>query len=91
MSGNRSPGADGTMTMRDDSQRTPVTDEPGPGARVVDSADRVWINTAFDDPYRPGACNWELEEAIRRGEFEPESWIRVCQFGPVFETDTRKK
>jgi hypothetical protein len=55
-----------------------TAEEPGPGVRVTDEYGRVWINTADEDS--PGAANWELEEAMARGFFEPESWTRVCQY-----------
>lgn len=52
--------------------------EPGPGSRVRDAHGRVWVRTGDT-----GGSDWELEESFARGGFEPESWVRVCEFAPV--------
>jgi hypothetical protein len=63
--------------------------QPGPGGRVRDGHGRVWVNTAGAGGYAERGSNWELEEAVARGSFEPESWTRVCEFGPVTDVADR--
>lgn len=55
-----------------------MMEAPGPGGRVRDSLGRMWVNTGFEE--RQGGSDWELEDAA---SFEPESWTRVCEFGPL--------
>lgn len=54
-------------------------DQPGPGGKVRDKHDRAWTRTGDT-----GGSDWELDEAAG---FEPESWGRVCESGPLAVTD----
>lgn len=62
----------------------PIDSEPGPGSRVVDDLGDTWLNTSEDDPFQPGAANWENERDLARGFHEPETWGKVSgNYGPV--------
>lgn len=52
--------------------------EPGRGVIVRDGHGHTWRRT--DDGDRDGAANWEKTNV---DYFEPESWTRVCEAGPV--------
>jgi hypothetical protein len=52
--------------------------EPGHGVTVQDGSGRRWRRT--DDGGHDGAANWEKVDV---DWFEPESWTRVCEAGPV--------
>jgi hypothetical protein len=57
------------------------TAEPGHGVTVEDGNGRRWRRT--DDDGHDGAANWEKVDV---DWFEPESWTRVCEAGPVVVT-----
>ena len=52
--------------------------EPGHWVTVRDANGRLWRRT--DDGDRDGVANWEKTDV---DYFEPESWTRVCEAGPV--------